>query len=142
MHRTPKKSRVNVVEDFYWQWRYKKIQVIPFPMDGESIEFVLSSLPNGRTVFYDFPDRYAFMLLESMTKDNGTPVSELKKSRFGSLLQKPIVKEFFAKYGKSKITPSDFQVAWPAQPQAFRLTLGTWPSLERKPMKRWDQITK
>ena len=113
-----------------------------YPMDRESIEFVISSLPGGRTVFHDFTDRYAFMLLEAVTKESGTSFSSLKKSKFRSLLSKPKVKEFFAQYGKPKITPSAFQAAWPSQPQAYRLTLGTWPSLERKPKKRWDQITR
>jgi len=111
-------------------------------MERESINFVREILPEGRTVFYDFPDRYAFLLLEAYAREEGTSVANLKKSQFKSLLQKPSVKEFLSRFGDAYVRSSDFEEVWPDEIQPFRLTLGTWPALTRKPTQRWHQVTR
>ncbi len=111
-------------------------------MDQDTISFVRSSLSQGRTVFYDFPDRYAFMLLEAAMREDEVEISSLKKGPFRSLLKKPIVRDFLGAHGRSVVRRKDLQSAWSGEVQAYRLTLGNWPRFEEKPDQRWDQITR
>lgn len=111
-------------------------------MDSEAIQFIRSVLPGGRTVYYSFQDRHAFLILENVIGDNGTSVGELKKSRFSSLMNKKPIKDILAHSGSGKIFKEDLKQWWPEKPEAFRLTLGTWPELDEKPSKRWSQVTR
>lgn len=111
-------------------------------MDRKAIEFILSVLPEGRRIFYDFPDRYALLLLRYAIGESGCGVRELKASRFAPLLRKPCVKNLMAKLGRSRIYSDDLLEAWPDNQEAYRLTMGTWPELGEKPGRRWAQVTR
>lgn len=111
-------------------------------MEKETIEFIRSILPKGRTVFYNFPDRYALLLLEYAIGNDCISVSDLRKTCFSALLQKSLVKKILAKSGSGIIKADDLKEWWPARPEAFRLTLGTWPDLDSKPSQSIDQITR
>lgn len=111
-------------------------------MNREALQFIRAVLPKGRTIYYDFPDRYALLLLEQEIGDKEYSVSELKKTHLAPLLQKPRVKKLLSEVGSSRITARDLVNAWPAEQQGYRLTIGTWPGLKEKPSKRWSQVTR
>lgn len=111
-------------------------------MDRDSINFVRSALPEGRTVFREFPDRYAFMILAKVVGESGRRISELKNSRYGALLRKPSIKTYLSCFGDGLVRAPDLRAVWPNPSEAFRLTLGTWPDLDEKPSPRWSQVTR
>ena len=111
-------------------------------MEKEDLEFVLVALPKGRTIFYDFEDRYAVLLLSHALKSKSASISSLKASNFQPLLNKQSVKRITAKTGRSKLTASDFDDAWPVEVDAYRLTLSAWPELDEKPRREWHQVTR
>ncbi|MCG8412976.1 MAG: hypothetical protein MI746_02055 [Pseudomonadales bacterium] len=111
-------------------------------MDKEAFRFIHSILPQGRTVYYDFPDRYALILLEQYLGKGSTEISEIKKSRFAPLLEKPCVKSVISKVKNRSLQAEDFLLGWPKQPIGYRLTIGSWPDLSEKPSRRWSQVTR
>ena len=111
-------------------------------MDLDTIKFVRSVLPDGRTVFHDFEDRYAFMLLEAAAEEGVIDISKAKAGRFKSLLQKPKVRDYLAKFGRSKIEAEALKASWPHRGDSYRLTAGNWPELDDKPDPGWDQTTR
>ncbi|MDB2499446.1 MAG: hypothetical protein P8L44_15320 [Opitutales bacterium] len=111
-------------------------------MDKETIQLVRDALPEGRTVYYHFPDRYALLLLEQFVGESGKPISEIKNSPFASLLNKPCVKDVLAELGGKHLKAWDLRKAWPQIQDGYRLTLGTWPALDEKPQLNWHHITR
>jgi hypothetical protein len=111
-------------------------------MDKESIQFVLDALPKGRTVFHSFPDHYAVQCLSRLVGDAGMTVAELKRSCFAPMLNRPAIKAVCSQAGDGRLTADSFAEAWPARPDAYRLTLSTWPGLDEKPDPNWHQITR
>jgi hypothetical protein len=111
-------------------------------MNTETINFIRSVLPRGRTLFYSFPDRYALLLLEHAMNREEYSISRLKSSRFAPLLEKKIVKEILSRQGSGKLKPETLKEWWPSRPEVYRLTLGTWPELDEKPGKSWSQVTR
>lgn len=86
---------------------------------------IIEILPKGRTIFRYFKNRYALELLGYFVGE-GKTVGEVKKSAFGRLLQKPTLKELVSRLGRGRLTRADLQAQWPAQFEAYLLTLGLW----------------
>ncbi len=99
-------------------------------------------LPQGRTIYYGFRDRYAPLLLEYAIGEAGCSIADLKTSALAPLLQKSCVKSVLANLGSAWLRPTDLINAWPEEPYGYRLTLGTWPGLDSKPHTTWNQITR
>jgi hypothetical protein len=111
-------------------------------MDRDTIRFVFNALPKGRTLYYDFPDRYAVLLLKRLVGVTGMTVGQLKKTQFAPLLNKPVVKTILKELGGGNVTRDDLESAWPQDPYAYRLSLGTWPELDIKPQMNWHQVSR
>ena len=111
-------------------------------MDLETYKFVRSILPEGRTVFHVFEDRYAFMLLEAAAEDGVVDLSKIKNGRFKSLLTKPRVREFISKFGKPRVDADELKASWPHRGESYRLTVGMWPELDEYTDPDWDQTTR
>ncbi len=103
---------------------------------SEALE-IIECLPKGKTPFYYFKDRYAFLLLNTVV-DRAKTKSELARSRFAKLLTKPIVKDTIAQYGRGTVTPDVLCAYWPLDAECYFLTLDIWGS-----NNRWnDQTTR
>ena len=111
-------------------------------MDKTSLDFVLSVLPEGRRVFYDFADRYALLLLGPALADGRRTIADLKNSQFAPLLEKPVVKELISELGRPWLADGDLLNAWPEKVDAYRLTLDSWPARTEKPRREWHQVTR
>lgn len=96
-------------------------------MQRTDAEEIIECLPKDRTIFRYFKDRYALELLSYFVGD-GKLISEVKKSPFGKLLSKPLLKALSSRLGGALLTRQALQAAWPAQPEAYLLTLGLWGS--------------
>ncbi len=109
-------------------------------MDIQLANDIIAMMPDERTVFRYYPDRYAIMLLEyAMTE--GVSISQLKSSRFAKLLNRPAIKNVVAQCGNGYLTPAELALAWPVQTQNYVLTLGLWG--QRKPGHRgWYQTSR
>lgn len=99
---------------------------------------IIECLPVGRTLFHYFKDRYALFILGEAA-GRGRRVAELKGSRFGRLLQKPIAKKLAASVPDGVLTRQACESAWPAMPETYLLTLGTWGC---KKHWRYEQVSR
>ncbi len=94
-------------------------------MKLDEIQEIKGILPEDRTLFYYFKDRYALMLLENVVEDS-INISTLKKSRLASLLSKPVFKSLLQQAGNGALTLEQIQALWPVSTKVFSLTLDSW----------------
>lgn len=106
-------------------------------MNQNEVIEILDCLPKERTLFRYFKGRYALMLLKHFI-GNGTSVSDLRKSMFSTLLEKPEVKEALATAGKGLVTSHELDSVWSKDTFSFVLTSGIWGSN----CHRWDQTSR
>lgn len=95
-------------------------------MDLKLAKEVIACLPEDRTVFDYYQDRYAVMLLEQITGD-GVAIADLKATRFGKLLNRPVVRDIVARKGDGVLNRDDLVWIDPgSEVQHYVLTLGIW----------------
>lgn len=94
-------------------------------MSPEEIAFIRGCLPQGRTDFAYYKDRYACELLAEHV-GSGMAVSELKRSRYAAWLEKPVVRAVLAACGDGVLRATALREYWPGSSLAFTLTLGQW----------------
>jgi len=106
-------------------------------MDKNLVNEIIECLPKERTLFRYFKDRYAFLLLQHLVGE-GELVSEIRKSAYAPLLEKPAIKHALALAGQGILTAKILNSVWPGDTYHFLLTLGIWGSN----CHRWDQTTR
>ncbi len=102
---------------------------------------VIKCLPKGKTSFDYYKDRYAAFILSevlSKTKDKSCRVSDLKKSDYSGLLNKPMIKEVIARSGNGVLRCDQLDLLWNNSSEPFLLTLDTWGHGQRN----WDQVSR
>jgi len=104
-------------------------------MNTELAKEIIACLPEGRTIFRYFKDRYALAMLSYIVGRGMTP-SEIKKTPMAKLLNRPVVKNLAASLGGKPLTPMAIESTWPAHHEAYLLTLGVWGDHKAD---RWDQ---
>jgi len=106
-------------------------------MKENDVKEIIQCLPQGRTLFGYFRDRYAAMLLDWAVGD-GVTVAELKRGRFAGLLHKPAIKELLAGCGNGVLDARSFAVLWAEPSEQFLLTLDSWGGEHRS----WQQTSR
>ena len=101
-------------------------------------ERVLASLPRGPVAFRYFKDRYALQLL-AYAASEGRSLSEMRRGRFGPLLQKPEVRRLIGGTGRRGVDWSLLDTHFPKHTEHYRLTFGTWGSEDGSV---WNQTTR
>ena len=94
-------------------------------MRKEDVQDIIDCFDGDRFVFPYFKERYAYMLLEWFTAE-GKSIRDVKQSNWGSLLNKPAVKNVLANKGAGDLSCWDFGSLWPLNYEVFHLTLGSW----------------
>ena len=104
-------------------------------MDQTQIDEIVACLPRGRTLFPYFKDRYALMLLTYFV-GVGKPMRVVKQSRFGRLLDKPMLRALVRSLPEGRLTRQALGSVWAdLETHCFyRLTLGSWG-----PAAQWNQ---
>lgn len=110
-------------------------------MDHHTAAEILACLSHNRTLFHYYRDRYSIGLLRHAARTPIT-VTELKRTPFAALVQKPRVKSVLAQLGgthlhETQIALHDYD---PAQ-TPFVLTLATWGS-ENAQAGRYKQTSR
>jgi len=106
-------------------------------MNKIDVEEVIDCLPKERTLFHYFKDRYALMLLAYVSGE-GKSISEIKRSPYGGLLNKPLINALLKRQGNGELSAYDLSSAWPKNTYPFLLTVGVWGGRERW----WYQTTR
>ncbi len=106
-------------------------------MDKKEVQEIIDCLPNDRTPFYYFKDRYALMLM-GMAFDSPATKADVRRTAFAKLLDKPIVKEAMARSGIGEISRTVFEQVWPDDYACYLLALGVWGGESRS----WCQTTR
>ena len=105
------------------------------------LDSVLACLDDGqRRVFRYFDGAYAPLLLARAVGEAAATVSDLKRSRFGRLLKSDLVQATLARCGDGRVSALRLVSCWPAQPTAYRLSLGAWGADGRR--QAWRQTTR
>lgn len=99
-------------------------------MDREYANEILACLPQERTCFHYFKDRYALQLLGYAAGD-GISVEALRRSRYKRLLTKPAVRRLLAECGDARLDGRRAHSRWEEPLLPFLLTVGMWGD------KRW-----
>lgn len=94
-------------------------------MKQELAKEIIASLPNNRTLFRYFKDRYAVWLLSEYC-GHGMEIKDLRHTAFAGLLEKPLVKSLLARQGHGRVCANDFDYVWQEPARTFMLTLDTW----------------
>lgn len=94
-------------------------------MEKELLQEIVACLPRGRTVFHYFKDRFALLLLGHVV-GTGMSVSDLKGTRYASLLERRPVKELLAACGRGWLDRRLLGFVWASDAKAFVLTLDQW----------------
>jgi hypothetical protein len=90
----------------------------------------MDCLHTGRIKFYYFKDRYALMLLSYIVGE-GKAIRDVKESRFGRLIQKPMVQKIIKAAGDGRMTAGTLDSVWPEAYHCYRLTHGIWGDCDR-----------
>jgi hypothetical protein len=96
-------------------------------MDQRTAEGVIACLPRGKTPYYYFKDHYAQQLL-GYALDRPRTIAELRSSRFGKLLSRPLLKPLIAQKGSGWLDSNDLAGLWSPDAECYLLTLGQWGS--------------
>lgn len=97
-------------------------------MQRAELKEILQCLPEYKTRFYYFKDRYALLLL-NLAVTGQISKKELKQTPFSKLLDKGVVQAVLSQNRGRLLSPEDFAAYWPAQYECYFLTLGVWGSL-------------
>ena len=109
-------------------------------MNPETAQEIIACLPQGRTLFFYFKDRYALMLLRWYIGER-ISIRELKQSPYAKLLNRPLLKELVKQHGDGYLRAADLESAWPSDPHCYLLTLGTWGK-EKEWRSGWSQTSR
>ena len=107
-------------------------------MKTKELREVIACLPKGRTLFRYAKDDYAFRLLSRVAGQFAT-LSELRKSRYGKLLEKPSVKNWMANYSSAHWFGPAFG-AGQARQQDYVLAVDEWGDDDSTWV--WDQTSR
>ena len=94
-------------------------------MEEQDADEIIFCLPEGKTFFHYFKDRYALMLLSEFVGD-GLPVRDIKRSPYAKLLGNPLIKTVVERQGDGVLGSQHLDSIWPGQPECYLLTLGKW----------------
>lgn len=90
---------------------------------------ILACLPKGKTLFAYERDHYCVMLARWLV-EAGWSARDIRASRFGRVLEKPRLKQLLKDRGRLELAADDFVWLVPEQPNQWRLTAGSWGSVE------------
>ncbi|MFP6581127.1 MAG: hypothetical protein VCD00_01080 [Candidatus Hydrogenedentota bacterium] len=99
-------------------------------MNAHEVNEIIQCMPEGRTVFHYFKDRYALGLLANYVSEP-TPLRMVKQSRYGGLLNKYAVQRAVANCVDGTLSSDQLHSVWPLNPKAFVLSLGRWGERSR-----------
>jgi len=107
-------------------------------MDREYANEILACLPQERTCYHYFKDRYALQLLGYAAGD-GTSVEALRRSPYGKLLNKPAVRQMLADCGDGRVDRERIDAQWQDPLLPFLLTVGLWGDTQ---WRRYNQTSR
>lgn len=105
-------------------------------MERAQAQEVIDCLPEGRTPFWYFRDRYALLLLAML--GDGVTKADLRHSAFRQLLDKAVVKSVFAAHRGRAAPRGAFEKAVFDSPENYSLGLTTWGDKN----DAWSQTTR
>ncbi|MEL7538170.1 MAG: hypothetical protein AAFZ58_00115 [Pseudomonadota bacterium] len=94
-------------------------------MKNKDVLEIIECLPNERTLFYYFKDRYALEMLRLAINESAT-VGALRRSPIAALLDKPIVKATVR--GDGLVIAEALRHVYRQEHEIYRLTLDAWGS--------------
>ncbi len=94
-------------------------------METHQLEEIINCLPNDRTVFRYAKDDYAAVLLSRYVGE-GRRMSDVRKSIYGKLLDKPLIKSYISSLGRSSLVKYDLDMIRAKENIDFILTLAKW----------------
>jgi len=100
-------------------------------METKMLTEILEYLDSERRLIHYYKDLYAIYLLHSsLESSKNKKLSTVRQSRFGKLLERPIVKEIAASCGGGELASDKLENYYSENYQSFVLTLSEWGSIE------------
>ncbi len=92
-------------------------------MNPQQLDEIIACLPQERTPFHYFRDRYALMLLGYVVRRE-MKVAALRASPFGRLLDKSVLRSTLDRLADGKLRATQLDHRWPKRYVSFLLTVG------------------
>lgn len=110
-------------------------------MDKQLLDEVIACLPQGRTLFHYYRDRYALYLLERKYQQGQLhTLADLKQSPFKSWLNRPLLKQWQASQGRADAPLGSLFYQASEQPHdTYLLSIGQWGNPKAT---RWQQTSR
>lgn len=107
----------------------------------QEINEIKECIDLSHTPFYYYKDKYALQLLHNAFSE-GEKIHEIKKSKWGFLLNKPVLKSMLATNGSKRLEQDDFLNYWPDTHQVFQLSLADWGEYTKHRHNNWRQTSR
>lgn len=95
-------------------------------MELSFLQFVLSTLPSERQVFYYGEQDYAVLLLEHLVGDGQVHTSTIRQSSWAKLLDQPRIREGIGQWGDGWVNAERLHLLYSNTPLPFRITFSQW----------------
>lgn len=106
-------------------------------MKISTVEEIIACLPQGRTIFPYYRDRYAALLLGWVLHQR-TAIADIKRSRYAPLLKKPAISKVLEHCGDGTLSERELDMAWAEPNDQYLLTLTSWGNTDRS----WQQTSR
>lgn len=106
-------------------------------MKSSDVEEIIACLPQGRTIFPYYRDRYAVLLLQWALKERAS-IADLKRGRYAPLLKKAAISTVLHSCGDGTVGEPELKLAWAEPSDHYLLTLSHWGNSNR----RWQQTSR
>ena len=100
-------------------------------MQEQLVEEIIACLPQHRSLFSYYKDQYAVYLLQRLCQHAPEDVKRLRQSRWGKLLNKPLLSDALKYAGQGKLAAEHLEYLCAANPEHYVLTLGRWGEKRR-----------
>lgn len=109
-------------------------------MDSKLVKEIVDCLPKERTLYHYYKDSYAVSLLRrALAKSGPQKLSQLRQTKYGKLLNKPVFKQVLATLGNGLLSSDHLASLWPIDFENYVLTLGMWGNDKSY---GWEQVSR
>jgi len=110
-------------------------------MDNREITWLRAYLGKDAEPCYYFKDRYALLLLSHLI-DGEITIGELKKTKWGYLLNKPVLKQITSNLSGNKISTNDLLSYWSREFYVFKRQFGVWGAWNKNRKNSYYQTSR
>ncbi len=111
-------------------------------MNTSLLNFIKKAVDVKHLSYYYFKDKYAIDLLSYTLEAEEVPVHQLKKSRWGFLLQKEVLQKITSHLANQRLSREQLRYYWTADSRHYTLSIGQWGKYSKHHNDDWYQTSR